>query len=120
MQDIASLRTSATLLGRLRLEPTDTEAWAEFVERYGLLIRAWCRRWRLQDADADDVTQIVLTKLAQRLCSFEYDPARSFRGWLKTVAHHAWRDFVDSRQRGGQGAGDTNVQERLECIEARE
>ena len=37
-------------------------------------IYSWCRAWRLQDADAQDVTQAVLAKLAVRLRRFAYDP----------------------------------------------
>ena len=86
--------TSASLLGRLRLAPADQSAWAEFVGRYGPLVYDWCRQWRLQDADAKDVTQGVLLHLVRRLQAFEYDPGLSFRGWLRTVARHAWADFV--------------------------
>jgi RNA polymerase sigma-70 factor (ECF subfamily) len=28
---------------------------------------------------------------------FQYDPARSFRGWLKTVTQHVWSDLASSR-----------------------
>jgi RNA polymerase sigma-70 factor (ECF subfamily) len=80
-------------------------AWGEFVELYGAHIYRWCRQWRLQDADAEDVTQEILLKLARKLRHFAYNSRSSFRGWLKTVAHHAWRDFVDSRARAGQTAG---------------
>jgi RNA polymerase sigma-70 factor (ECF subfamily) len=60
----------------------------------------------LQDADAEDVTQEILLKLARKLRHFAYNPRSSFRGWLKTVAHHAWRDFVDGRALNRQIAGD--------------
>ena len=89
--------TSATLLGRLRHDPSNEAAWDEFIEHYGRHIYRWCRQWRLQDADAEDVTQEVLLKLAASSADFAYNPESSFRGWLKTVAHHAWRDFVDGR-----------------------
>ncbi len=64
MDDTGSARTSPTLLGRLRQQPSDQAAWEQFVARYGRLILAWCRRARLQDADIEDVSQIVLIKLA--------------------------------------------------------
>src|SRR5262249_52426311 len=54
-----------------------------------------------------------------KLRDFHYDPSRSFRGWLKTVAHHTWRDFVDSR-RGCAAAGDSRVRALLQTLEARE
>jgi RNA polymerase sigma-70 factor (ECF subfamily) len=106
-------------LARLRQDPTDQAAWDAFVERYGRHIYRWCRQWKLQDADAEDVTQNVLAKLARRLRDFYYDPSRSFRGWLKTVAHHAWRDFVDGR-RGRAAAGDNHAWDLMHTLEARE
>jgi RNA polymerase sigma-70 factor (ECF subfamily) len=93
------------LLGRLQQEPTNQEAWGRFVQRYGARIFGWCRQWGLQPADAEDVTQNVLAKLVVRLRTFEYDPTRSFRAWLKTLTHHAWRDFLDSRPSPALGGG---------------
>ena len=113
-------RTRVTLLGRLRHDPTDAQAWNEFVDHYGGKVLAWCRRWGLQEADAQDVTQAVLLTLAVRLRDFSYDPSRSFKAWLKTVARHAWQDFLDGRQRPGLGSGDTRVHEQLQSVEARD
>jgi RNA polymerase sigma-70 factor (ECF subfamily) len=114
-------QTRLTLLGRLACAgPPDQAAWAEFVEHYGRKVYQWCVRWGLQQADAEDVTQTVLLKLAGRMKDFAYDPALSFRAWLKTVAHHAWRDFVDGRQRAGSGRGSEEALEQLHSVEARE
>jgi RNA polymerase sigma-70 factor (ECF subfamily) len=112
--------TRATLLARLGQDPTDQAAWDEFVERYGRHIYRWCRRWKLQDADAEDVTQDILARLARKLRDFAYDPSGSFRGWLKTVTHHAWRDFVDSPRRAWAAAGDSQGREVLNTLAARE
>ncbi|CAN5198043.1 sigma-70 family RNA polymerase sigma factor [soil metagenome] len=86
---------------------------------YGPKVHAWCRSWRLQDADAEDVTQAVLLKLAFKLRDFEYDPARSFRGWLKTIAFREWRDQSDRGNRQSHGTGDSKVIDLLETVEAR-
>jgi RNA polymerase sigma-70 factor (ECF subfamily) len=112
--------TRVTLLARLRQEPTDQAAWDAFVERYGRHIYRWCRQWKLQDADAEDVTQDILVKLAQKLRDFAYDPSRNFRGWLKTLAYHAWRDFVDGPRRAQAVAGDDRAWELMQTLEARE
>ena len=112
--------TRITLLNQLRQDPSDQAGWDEFVERYGRHIYRWCRQWNLQDADAEDVTQDILVKLTHKLRGFTYDPSRSFRGWLKTVAHHAWRDFEDSRRHARPAAGDSQVQELMLTLEARE
>ena len=67
----------------------DPAAWQEFCDQYGLLIRNFARKWRLQPTDCDDVMQDVYASLTRSMPSFEYDPAKGrFRGYLKTVALH--------------------------------
>ena len=111
-------QTSSTLLGRLRRDPRDQAAWSDFVARYQPRILDWCRGWGLQEPDAQDVTQAVLLKLSRSMETFVYDRSRSFRGWLKTIAHHAWRDLVAERKRAGVGSGDSRMGELLENIQA--
>jgi RNA polymerase sigma-70 factor (ECF subfamily) len=115
-----SSHTSPTLLGRLRQEPADQAAWEQFVERYGRLVFDWCRKGHLQDADAEDVTQMVLVRLAERMRTFAYDPAKSFRGWLRTLTQHAWSDFVEARQRGARATGDSAIAATLDTLPARD
>jgi RNA polymerase sigma-70 factor (ECF subfamily) len=112
--------TRITLLGRLRRDPTNQAAWAEFVDHYGVKIFAWCRKWNLQESDAQDVTQNVLLKLARKMAEFTYDPSRSFRAWLKTLTHHAWSDFLESRARPGRGSGDSHTEDILHSVAARD
>jgi RNA polymerase sigma-70 factor (ECF subfamily) len=119
MGEAASMKTSPTLLGRLKRDPLDQDAWEQFVGRYGRTIYRWCRTWGLQEADAEDVTQNVLTELARQMRTFAYRPEGSFRAWLKTVAHRAWCDFLDSRQRALRGSGDTAVLTMLRSVESR-
>ena len=111
--------TSATLLARLRHVPPDQTAWGKFTERYGPRIYTWCRQWNLQDADAQDVTQTVLLKLAEKMQTFDYDASRSFRGWLRTVARHAWSDYWDGRGRA-VATGGSEAAEMIGSVEARE
>jgi RNA polymerase sigma factor (sigma-70 family) len=99
MSDNSEADTSLTLLERLQIDPVDPKAWAVFVERYRPRIRRWCLAWGSQDSDADDVAQEVLVKLFAALRKFRYDPARSFRAWLKTVTQHAWSDFIAARRK---------------------
>lgn len=117
MNPSSGSQTSPTLLSRLRQEPIDQAAWSEVVERYGRRIFTWCRQGGLQEADAEDVTQMVLVRLAERMRTFCYDPAKSFRGWLRTLTRHAWSDFVQARQRVGRGSGDDAI---LYTVPARE
>jgi RNA polymerase sigma-70 factor (ECF subfamily) len=71
-------------LERLR-RPDDPAAWARFVELYTPLLYTWARRAGLQEADAADLVQDVLTLLFRKLPEFVYDRRQSFRGWLRTV-----------------------------------
>jgi RNA polymerase sigma factor (sigma-70 family) len=105
MEAGADSQTSTTLLRRLRQSPDDASAWNEFVDRYGRMIYRWCRRWRLQQADAEDVTQNVLLTLARQMKGFSYDPAGSFRGWLKTITYRSWCQFARGRGKPGTGTG---------------
>jgi RNA polymerase sigma-70 factor (ECF subfamily) len=116
----SNLNTSPSLLERVGQGGGDRTAWDEFVARYGPKIRAWCRHWNLQESDAEDVTQEVLLQLVQKLRSFQYDPGRSFRAWLKTLVHHAWQDFLARRGRAGLGSGDSAVWQDLQTVEARD
>jgi RNA polymerase sigma factor (sigma-70 family) len=113
-------RTSATLLGQVGLSPSDHAAWERFVAVYGTKIRGWCRRWGLQEADSEDVTQDVLLRLAQKLSTFQYDRSRSFRGWLRTVTQNALADFLAHRKRQCTGSGDDAVFEQLQSVQARD
>jgi RNA polymerase sigma factor (sigma-70 family) len=97
--------TSITLMMRVQQDPADPRAWAEFVERYEPVIRAWCLRWGSQPSDADDVVQQVLLKLLTAMKQFRHQPDSSFRGRLKAVTHHAWLDLVDCRCRSSEQYG---------------
>jgi RNA polymerase sigma-70 factor (ECF subfamily) len=101
--------TSVSLLVRLQQAPADQGAWTEFVRRYGTHIRGWCRNWGLQEADAEDVSQDVLMKLVRAIQAFRYDPAQRFRGWLKTVTHHAWQDLARGRRTIAAGASPAAI-----------
>ncbi|MBI3466718.1 MAG: sigma-70 family RNA polymerase sigma factor [Planctomycetes bacterium] len=111
--------TSDSLLERLRLP--DADAWVRFVELYTPFMHRWACRLGLQDADADDLVQDVFGILLQKLPDFEYDPGRSFRGWLRTVLVHRWHNWP---RRGevlltadlpGSDPGDEVQEEEYRC-----
>src|SRR5262249_2954915 len=51
---------------------------------------------------------------------FAYDSSGSFRGWLRTVTHHAWGAFASRWERGGRASGDSRTLESLHTIAARD
>ncbi|MEM1067364.1 MAG: sigma-70 family RNA polymerase sigma factor [Planctomycetota bacterium] len=76
-------------------ESSDEEAWTTFVAVYRPAIYRIARGMRLQDADANDVSQSVLSKLAQR--SWKFEPSSEgvkFRSWLATVTRNAVVDHL--------------------------
>lgn len=119
MDDREAPSTDTTLLARLSQTPSNESAWDEFVDRYGRMIYQWCRRRGLQEADAEDVTQNVLLALARQMREFVYDPSKSFRGWLKTIARRTWARFLADRQRRESGATSVDL-DRICTDEARD
>lgn len=113
------LETSLSLLKRLKQQPADQQAWDDLVQRYGSRILVWCRHWGLQDADAADVTQTVLLKLAKGIQRFSKDSGGSFRAWLKTLAHHSWYDLVNSRQHK-MAKGSTDLAAAFDSLDAKD
>jgi RNA polymerase sigma factor (sigma-70 family) len=106
--------TRASLLLRIR-DSRDAQAWRQFVDLYAPLIHGYARKHGLQDADAADLTQEVLSVVAQSIRKLEYDPQRgAFRGWLFTIVRNRIRNFVRRRRPYEQGSGDSSVHHLLE------
>lgn len=107
--------TRASLLVRLR-DARDRDAWAEFVGVYASLIYGFARSRGLQDADAADLMQEVLSSVAGAVGRLDYDPSRgSFRSWLYTITRNKLNTFLDRQRRQVRGTGDTGAQQRLEA-----
>ncbi|AGA30202.1 RNA polymerase sigma factor [Singulisphaera acidiphila] len=119
MDDAQFASTNLLLLERLRNSPRDEAAWNELVRGYAPAIRRWCRAWRLQDADVDDVTQTVLLKLSRLMATFHYDPSRSFRGYLKTLTNYAVRDALKVLSQRGLDSGDPALLDWLGVVDTR-
>jgi RNA polymerase sigma factor (sigma-70 family) len=66
-----------------RAQNGEQQAWDELVERYAPLIWSICRRFRLEGADAEDVSQAVWLTLVSSLDRLR-DPA-ALPGWLVTT-----------------------------------
>jgi RNA polymerase sigma-70 factor (ECF subfamily) len=118
MGDTVSTRPS--LLIRLR-DRRDDDAWRQFVALYGPLVYQFARQRRLQDADAADLTQIVLQAVADGIHRLDYDPRRgSFRGWLFGVVRNQLHKFHDRQRRLPPASGNTGTQALLEHQPARD
>jgi RNA polymerase sigma-70 factor (ECF subfamily) len=102
--------TRVSLLSRVR-DPGDHAAWREFETRYRGLILRFCRRRGLQQADAEDVLQIVMTNLVKSLPKFVYDSKRGrFRDYLYQVVRSGI-SRLKARPKKPTSALDTTIME---------
>lgn len=92
MSATSSPPTSPTLLRLLAVAGSEA-AWEAFVAAYSPVILAHARRAGLSDADAEEVRSRVLVKLVAALRTLRYDPARSFRGYLRAAVRTAVADW---------------------------
>lgn len=106
--------TRNSLLLRLR-DGNDLLAWDQFVGLYAPLVYGFARRKGLQDADAADIAQDVMTSVAQQMRQWEYDSNRgSFRGWLFTIARNRLKNWRASAARRMDGTGGDENQETIQ------
>jgi RNA polymerase sigma-70 factor (ECF subfamily) len=106
--------TRASLLVRLR-DPCDEDAWSEFVQLYAPLVYGYARKQGLQDADAADLCQDVLTAVAGAVGRLDYDPRRgAFRNWLFTVVRRKLMNRQSRRKHRDLASGDAATQRLLE------
>lgn len=102
-------KTSSTLLTRVK--GCDPDAWERFAALYTPLVRRWCVRAGLQDADAQDLTQEVFASVAGGVASFRHDrDGDTLRGWLRTITWNKIRDRArrEAREPRGQGGSDAH------------
>lgn len=108
--------TSSSLLERLRSTERDPDAWERFVALYQPLVLDWCRRGRLQSADADDVTAEVFRSVHRAIARFKRGGAGTFRRWLREITRNAICDLARARAREAQGAGGSDAQAVIQAV----
>jgi len=89
--------TATSLLERLRHQP-HADDWSRFVRLYAPLLLDWARGTGASESDAADLVQDVFATLVEQLPTFQYDPQRSFRAWLRTILLNRWRAMQRKRQ----------------------
>ncbi len=103
--------TRSSLLAALK-DPRDESANRHFVEIYGPKIVAGLRKRQLPEAE--DIAQDVLARILRRISSqaWQYDPERSFRGYVATCVRNAFYSVMRDRKArvvraiGGSSAGN--------------
>jgi RNA polymerase sigma factor (sigma-70 family) len=101
--------TNPELLGRVAAL-WDNPAWCQFFECYAPFVRDRCSVYGLDPASIDEVCQRIWIELARRMPCYEYDPGRSFRGWLRRLCHHRAVDlFRERRENRFEAIGDYDL-----------
>ena len=102
-------KTRASLILRLKTRE-DGLAWEEFTQLYRPLIYRIAVSRGLQPADANDITQEVMTRVAKSIRLFAPDSSKgSFRGWLSRITRNLVIEFMRNRNRLPKTSDDTGV-----------
>ena len=109
--------TRVTLLERLRTGKDQT-AWLEFESTYRAFIFSLILRMGIPNADAEDISQTVLTKVWQKIEDFEYNRNRGkFHNWLAAMTRNTVKDFFRTKKNFITGRDAIEYQEIYDSIE---
>ena len=89
--------TNPSLLNRLG-DWRDHEAWFDFVAQYDPMIRSISGRYRLDAESTEELCQRVWIDLARRMCTYRYDPGKTFRGWLRRLCESRAIDLLRKKK----------------------
>ncbi len=89
--------TRASLLHRIR-SLDDEASWTEFYGIYRAFIENLARRHGLSEYRVKEVLQNTMINVAEKAAEFEYDPKKSFRGWLAVIAFRRSVDELKKEQ----------------------
>lgn len=105
-------KTRISLILRVADEQ-DVQAWQQFVEIYQPLVFRIAQSKGLQEADANDLVQEVMTRVARSVSNWDPDSSKgTFRGWISTIARNLVIDFLRKQKRSPLTGDDT----QLRCI----
>lgn len=113
MRDFVFMQTThLTLLQRAGTGATD--AWSELDHLYRPFVRGWFLTHAVAPADAEDLTQDVLTALFKELPEFRHSGrAGAFRSWLRNICLNRLLGYRRMLATRGRAAGGTEFQEQI-------
>lgn len=95
---MADWNTRQTLLEKIR-DKHDDDSWEDFVFYYRQYIYVVVRSMNLHHHDAEEIVQMVLLKVWEKLPDFQYDREKGrFRGWLCRVTGNIVKNYLRSRK----------------------
>jgi RNA polymerase sigma factor (sigma-70 family) len=89
--------TSPALLKRVA-DWRDHPAWCDFCASYDPLIHSWCGGYGLDGSTLEDLCQEIWVELADRMRTYQYDPGKTFRGWLRKLCNSRALDLIRRRR----------------------
>ena len=105
--------TSLSLLQHLR-DSADGLAWDRMHQIYAPLLKAWLRKYNLQDNDVQDIAQDVLMTLSREIASFEHNGRTgAFRTWVRGIMVNRLRTFWRAKPRRTVASDDSEFEQRL-------
>ena len=90
-------RTRASLIASA--SRGDAIAWSKLNDIYYPLLLNWGKRLGLQHADAEDLANEVLIFMYQTIGEFQYNPDKTFRGYLRTSLGFKVKQFWRKHKR---------------------
>ncbi|MEN7973007.1 MAG: sigma-70 family RNA polymerase sigma factor [Verrucomicrobiota bacterium] len=109
--------TRVTLLAKLK-KTENAEAWAEFEGIYRGFILSLIVRMGINQEDAKDISQAVLTKVWQKIEDFEYNQNKGkFHNWLAAMTRNTVKDFFRTKKNFITGRDSVEYQEQYLDIE---
>jgi len=91
-------QTRQSLLMRVK-DPSDPEAWEDFVKYYEKFIYHLLHRMDISVNDFNDLVQEILIKLWKSLKSYDARGGAKFRSWLAAVVRNAVYDYFLGEER---------------------
>ena len=84
------------------------------MELYAPLMRKWLRAYEVNEADADDLVQDVLTVVSQELPNFKHNERiGAFRNWLRRILVHRLQNYWRGRKQHPPAKGGSRLLEQL-------
>jgi|GEM_PF-5623480 len=113
---------STVLLQNFLADPKNRELFGKFATKYQPRIKRCCERHRLQDADADELTAIILLQFCKGdvFDDFVFRTKEQVYAWLNQFIWHAALTYLraSNRRPGTWSVGNTDAQQSIEQVAA--
>lgn len=107
-------KTSVSLILRVANQ-RDLDAWQDFLVIYQPLVYRIAIGKGLQPADAEDLVQEVLTRVAKSVGRWDpSDGQGTFRGWISTIARNLVIDFLRKSSRIPRTSDKSDIRRLVE------